>query len=312
MFDFYLLVILIALILPVSSYILYTSEKGAFHNTGRNMRRMFLRTMALGGFLRCISLVVIVLLGNPEEDNLKTWINDLMHTFPTLFFIIAYMLLIQFFAHLYYSIRNQEYPITRRFTKSLDVTLFFVWAIIAIVTVAIKEYWLFLEIITGVLGVVFLAITFLMINYVVRLIIQLHEIENEDEELETEAQGGVSSTKDTSSRGTLAPIDPGEIFKRAFMLGLIFSLVTFTKGIYNFLYCTAAIDEYYPSHLSKTLFDFLVYTITEVVPLCHVALMGFTPKPRALPDSSQSIAPVPNTLAHAIQPRLRESEYMKM
>lgn len=53
--------------------------------------------------VRTLSLIFIIILGNPNGNNPTSWLNSLLHVFPSFIFVSSYMYLSTFLADMYYT-----------------------------------------------------------------------------------------------------------------------------------------------------------------------------------------------------------------
>ena len=98
-----LLDLLIFFSLTLTSYASSKKLKLKNKNNSYDFRYKFLKGLTAANGIRSISLIFIIFLGNPYENNPKTWFNSLLHIIPSFIFYSAYMYLCTFLSDIYYS-----------------------------------------------------------------------------------------------------------------------------------------------------------------------------------------------------------------
>ena len=98
-----LLDLLIFFSLTLTSYASSKKLKLKYKNNSYDFRYKFLKGLTAANGIRSISLIFIIFLGNPFENNPKTWFNSLLHIIPSFIFYSAYMYLCTFLSDIYYS-----------------------------------------------------------------------------------------------------------------------------------------------------------------------------------------------------------------
>lgn len=103
------LLIIDLLIFVGLTFVTYTSSQKikADENNPDDFRPKFIKGLVVANGIRTLSLIFIIMLGNPSGDNGVSWLNSLLHVLPAFIFVSAYMYLATFLADLYY--QNIEY-----------------------------------------------------------------------------------------------------------------------------------------------------------------------------------------------------------
>ena len=98
-----LLDLLIFLSLTLTSYASSKKLKLIIKKDTTDFRYKFIKGLFAANAIRSLSLIFIIFLGNPFENNPKTWLNSLLHIIPAFIFYSAYMYLCTFLSDIYYT-----------------------------------------------------------------------------------------------------------------------------------------------------------------------------------------------------------------
>ncbi len=107
--------------------------------TGGEMRMVFMTALCVSNISRAISLIVDTVVRQYVREakiqkSLQTWVNDVLMSFPSLFFLTSYSIVILFWAQVYYAAIMVAFPLLRPIFIFVNIAVYGVFLVISIVT----------------------------------------------------------------------------------------------------------------------------------------------------------------------------------
>ena len=118
----------------------YTSSKRLKVLGSDNFRLKFIKGLVLANGIRTLSLIFIIILGNPLGNNPSSWLNSLLHIVPAFIFVSAYMYLATFLADLYYTNINYNNHLIKPVLLFIVVCGYIILAIVAFFTFVFQAF----------------------------------------------------------------------------------------------------------------------------------------------------------------------------
>lgn len=118
----------------------YTSSKKLKLLKTDDFKLKFIKGLVLANGTRTISLIFIIILGNPLGNNPSSWLNSLLHIVPAFIFVSAYMYLATFLADLYYTNINYNNHLIKPVLLFIVVSGYIILAIVAFFTFVFQAF----------------------------------------------------------------------------------------------------------------------------------------------------------------------------
>ena len=118
----------------------YTSSKRLKVLNSDDFRLKFIKGLVLANGIRTLSLIFIIILGNPLGNNPSSWLNSLLHIVPAFIFVSAYMYLATFLADLYYTNINYHNHLIKPVLLFIVVCGYIILAIVAFFTFVFQAF----------------------------------------------------------------------------------------------------------------------------------------------------------------------------
>jgi len=256
----------------VGFYLVYSSRRRIKYIINSwNLRRMFLRLMAIGAIARGIVITVslnehVPLIQSQNDGTHREWKFIFVSTLPTLFVLSGLSALITFFAELYFSILADKKIYIRKVVLLYNLALYVSWISALVVAVSLDAYEQVSKVLLCYIGVMFYVAALGLLYYAIRLYLQLQQLRTLDNYEEEVAQ--------------FERFDRHKLYRSTFLLSGFFFIVSGLRGTFNILFALGHTRFLGTGNLSRVLFYSLQLALLELVPLIVLAIINFNRKSR--------------------------------
>ena len=132
--------LLIFFSLTLTSYTSSKKIKMENQSNSDDFRPKFIKGLVLANGIRTVSLIFIIILGNPLGNNPSSWLNSLLHIVPAFIFVSAYMYLATFLADLYYNSIAYHNHLIKPALLFIVVSGYIILAIVALLTFVFQAF----------------------------------------------------------------------------------------------------------------------------------------------------------------------------
>lgn len=235
----YLYLLLFDLLIFCSlTYITYTSSKKLEKEnlSPEDFRLNFIKWLVIANGLRTLSLIFILIIGNPNGNNGISWVNSILHIGPAFVFVSSYMYLATFFSHIYYTMIDYSNHLLRPALTIIINGGYTLLVIIALITLIARAYKFFFYVSELLMALLYLVLGSVIIYFGKKV----------SEIIKSKSKNNFDSNEGDKNLGFMS-----------FSIGGLFLL----KGISGVL---GGLGAYTP--VNHNIYDFFWFLILEVLP----------------------------------------------
>jgi hypothetical protein len=220
------------------TYITYTSSKKLEKEnlSPEDFRLNFLKWLVIANGLRTLSLIFILIIGNPNGNNGISWVNSILHIGPAFVFVSSYKYLATFFSYIYYT--SIDYT-NHLLTPALTIVInggYALLGLVGLITLLARAYKVFFYISELLMALLYLVLGAVIIYFGKKL----------SELIKSKSKSNFDANEGDKNLGFMS-----------FSIGGLFVL----KGVSGVLGGVGAYDP--PNH---NIYDFFWFLILEVLP----------------------------------------------
>ena len=151
------------------TYTTYTSSKKLENeeqsDENSDFRPKFIKWLVVANGIRSLSLIFILLFGNPNGNNAISWLNSILHVGPAFLFVSSYMYLATFLVDLYYTNIEYNNHLMKPFLGLMVGGGYLVLIFLALITLIAKAYLTFYYISEFLMAVLYLVLGSMIIYF---------------------------------------------------------------------------------------------------------------------------------------------------
>jgi hypothetical protein len=151
------------------TYTTYTSSKKLENeeqsDENSDFRPKFIKWLVVANGVRALSLIFILLFGNPNGNNAISWLNSILHVGPAFLFVSSYMYLATFLVDLYYTNIDYNNHLMKPFLGLIVGGGYLILIFLALITLIAKAYLIFYYISEFLMAVLYLVLGTMIIYF---------------------------------------------------------------------------------------------------------------------------------------------------